>query len=288
LKLWTCTSEYLAVLIRNMELSFGIIVLAVSHFRRRRIRDTLSWSSVAKMRDRLGCSDPPTTSFYFAMMVLCPSLDPFCYDWLQPTEFGLYVDKHGDPSRSGNTIEWEGTAERVAFHHPYILLFDARFVEIRHVTTGRLAQIISGTDVRCTWDGRGISSTPRTSANGQNEDVQEAQVHFVMNSTDFVNGPGGMRSKNIVQHVCELIPTVTLFPEATPTSATFFSPQSPGLAPNAPQSSSSNSHQYSNSFSSSLNSYVSTTNLRSQNYPTQPSFAAAPSQPFPNYGVPQP
>ena len=43
------------------------------------------------------------------------------------TEFGLYVDRHGDPSRSTGTVEWEGTAEKVAWHPPYILLFDSRF-----------------------------------------------------------------------------------------------------------------------------------------------------------------
>lgn len=115
-----------------------------------------------------------------------------------------------------NTIEWEGTAERVAFHAPYILLFDSRFIEIRHIATGRLAQIIPGNEIRCTWDGRGVSITPNTPPVGIDDEDgnQEAQVHFVMNSTDSVSGPGGMRSRNIVQHVCELIPTVSLFPSS--------------------------------------------------------------------------
>ncbi|KAH9479317.1 Rho1 guanine nucleotide exchange factor 1 [Psilocybe cubensis] len=139
-----------------------------------------------------------------------------CYD-----EFGLYVDKHGDPCRSFGTIEWEGTAERVAFHSPYILLFDSRFIEIRHVETGRLAQIISGNEVRCTWDGRGVSPPVTNTVNDLGDDsvIQEAQVHFVMNSTDSTSGPGGMRTRNIVQHVCELIPTIPLYPSGTPSSA---------------------------------------------------------------------
>ncbi|KAF9565910.1 Dbl-like domain-containing protein [Agrocybe pediades] len=139
-----------------------------------------------------------------------------CYD-----EFGLYVDKHGDPCRSFGIIEWEGTAERVAFHSPYILLFDSRFIEIRHIETGRLAQIISGNEMRCIWDGRGISPpiTSRVPDPNDENDVQEAQVHFVMNSTEVIPGPGGTRSRNIVQHVCELIPTVPLYPVGMPTSA---------------------------------------------------------------------
>ncbi|KAF8809527.1 hypothetical protein BYT27DRAFT_7187842 [Phlegmacium glaucopus] len=130
-----------------------------------------------------------------------------CYD-----EFGLYVDKHGDPCRTIGTIEWEGTAERVAFHAPYVLLFDSRFIEIRHVETGRLVQIISGSDVRCIWDGRGVSTSAISSEHEHGDDSQEARVHVVMNATDSTNGPGHLKNKSIVQHVCELIPTVQLFP----------------------------------------------------------------------------
>ena len=127
-------------------------------------------------------------------------------------EFGLYVDKHGDPCRTMGTIEWEGTAERVAFHAPYILLFDSRFIEIRHVETGLLVQIIPGSDVRCIWDGRGVSTS---SISPLHEDSQEAQVHVVMNASDSTNGPGALKNKSIVQHVCELIPTIQLFPSDT-------------------------------------------------------------------------
>ncbi|KAF7371013.1 hypothetical protein MSAN_00735500 [Mycena sanguinolenta] len=56
-----------------------------------------------------------------------------CYN-----EFGVYVDRHGKPRRNGTTIEWEGNAEKVALHQPYILLFDSRFIEIRNIETGRL------------------------------------------------------------------------------------------------------------------------------------------------------
>ena len=114
------------------------------------------------------------------------------------------------------TIEWEGTAERVAFHAPYILLFDSRFIEIRHVETGLLVQIIPGSDVRCIWDGRGVSTS---SVSPLHEDSQEAQVHVVMNATDSTNGPGTLKNKSIVQHVCELIPTVQLFPSDTNSTA---------------------------------------------------------------------
>ena len=123
------------------------------------------------------------------------------------TEFGFYVDKHGDPSRIG-TIEWEGTAERVAWHQPYILLFDSQFIEIRHVETGRLVQIITGNDMRCTWDGRSTNYFQSASEGPCDEIVsQEPRVHGVMSME--ITQPG-MRG-TATERVFELIPTVPLF-----------------------------------------------------------------------------
>ncbi|KAJ3569204.1 hypothetical protein NP233_g5203 [Leucocoprinus birnbaumii] len=136
-----------------------------------------------------------------------------CYD-----EFGVYVDKHGDPSRAAGTIEWEGTAERVALHHPYILLFDSRFIEVRHIETGRLAQIIPGNDIRCIWDGRGVSSNLSIPATISQDMGQEAQVHAVMTSSDQ-GAINSVRSKAIAQCVFELIPTVPLYPPVPPSKS---------------------------------------------------------------------
>ncbi|KAI1790239.1 Dbl-like domain-containing protein [Ganoderma leucocontextum] len=165
-----------------------------------------------------------------------------CYD-----EFGLYVDRHGDPSRSMGTIEWEGTAEHVAWHPPYVLLFDSRFIEIRHVETGRLAQIIPGNDVRCIWDGRGVTGAPPLSpapeGYGQEAISQEPRVHGVMNATDVPVGPGSRAGRPVAQHVFELIPTIPLYLPgslASPAqSTTYFSqnnspPHSPRLNPSLP------------------------------------------------------
>lgn len=137
-------------------------------------------------------------------------------------EFGLYVDKHGDPSRTIGTVEWEGNADRVALHAPYILLFDSRFIEVRHLETGRLCQIIPGSDVRCIWDGRGSSSNVAVTPGGlgpglgmgvEGEEmmIQDAQVHVVMNASDAASlGPRAL-SRAMAQHVFELLPTVPLY-----------------------------------------------------------------------------
>ncbi|KAK7686309.1 hypothetical protein QCA50_010533 [Cerrena zonata] len=162
-----------------------------------------------------------------------------CYD-----EFGLYVDRHGDPSRSIQTIEWEGTAEHVAWHPPYILLFDSRFIEVRHIETGRLAQIISGNDMRCIWDGRGTTSLPPASPgpDGWNETIsQEPRVHGVMNANETTNQALAVRApaRPVVQHVFELIPTIPLYLPgslSSPSHSTYFNqsnspPHSPTLNP---------------------------------------------------------
>lgn len=95
-------------------------------------------------------------------------------------------------------------AERVAGHPPYILLFDNRFIEVRHVATGRLVQVIPGNDVQCIWDGRGTNYS-QAASEGSDEVVSgEPRIHGVMNMEAPQPGMRGMT----IQHVFELIPTV--------------------------------------------------------------------------------
>jgi hypothetical protein len=66
-----------------------------------------------------------------------------CYE-----ECGVYVDKHGDVSRSV-IMEFVGKAKTAAMYGAYLVLFDSDFVEIRNAENGRLRQVIAGRDVRC-------------------------------------------------------------------------------------------------------------------------------------------
>ena len=150
------------------------------------------------------------------------------------TEFGLYVDEHGGLSRGIGTVKREGTAERVELHPPYIFLFDSRFIEIRNIETGLLVQIISGNDIRCTWDGRGTNYSHAVSE-GSWDVLQEPRVHGVMDMEAPQPGKGGVTT----QHVFELIPTAPLFllwSLASPVYASCFNqssspPHSPKLNP---------------------------------------------------------
>lgn len=162
-------------------------------------------------------------------------IDDYVYRELTPRpEFGLYVDRHGDPSRPTGTVEWEGTAEKVAWHPPYILLFDSRFIEIRHIDTGRLAQIIAGNDIRCLWDGRGGAVPPVMSPGPegwQDSASQDSRVHAVKRA----DPPGGGRAmRGVYQQVFELVPTIPLYLPgslSSPGADNYFPPSSPPLSP---------------------------------------------------------
>jgi hypothetical protein len=233
---WTCTSE--RVFYPTIEhLVEGYLVSTALPFHSERILDWHSLLGAVNPLVQRGCSVLPRMSSCSVMTVrLLVHLKCYSLSDQSSPEFGVYVDKHGDPSRSAGTIEWEGTAERVALHSPYILLFDSRFIEIRHIETGRLAQIISGNDIRCIWDGRGIgSNVSATPVDGRNSDsVQEAQVHAVMTSTELLTV--GNR-KATAQNVFELIPTVPLYLPGSltgPPPSGVFMPQSPS-PPDSPE-----------------------------------------------------
>ena len=120
------------------------------------------------------------------------------------TEFGLYVDKRGDPIPTKDTIEWEGTAEHIACHPPYVLVFNSRFIEVRRMDTGLLCQVIRGNDLQCTWNGYGSSiPPPEPDADGTCVDapVKMSSVCGTMRAYDSADA--------VVQRVFELVPNCT-------------------------------------------------------------------------------
>ncbi|GAA5861290.1 hypothetical protein JCM1840_005318 [Sporobolomyces johnsonii] len=67
-----------------------------------------------------------------------------CYD-----EFAFYVNKNGWRAKSNWIIQWEGFPTAFALHYPYVLAFEPTFIEVRHVESGALMQIIPGNNIRC-------------------------------------------------------------------------------------------------------------------------------------------
>jgi hypothetical protein len=73
-------------------------------------------------------------------------------------DLAIYSDQLGDPipSRYDDTIEWYGRPRSVTFVRPHVFAFDANYVEVWNVDTGRLVQIIKGEDMICTFDGTDV------------------------------------------------------------------------------------------------------------------------------------
>ena len=101
------------------------------------------------------------------------------------------------------TVEWEGKAARVAWHLSYILLFNPRFIEVRHTLTGRLVQVIFGNNIRCICDGRGANQFQPIHKGSSDEVLSQLpRVHGVMNME--APQPDG-RGAVMVEHVFELV-----------------------------------------------------------------------------------
>ena len=58
-------------------------------------------------------------------------------------------------------------------------------VEIRHASSGRLAQIILGSQICLTYDGSGIDKAPIANSYGGEEDGLEKRVHFTMRAAGY-------------------------------------------------------------------------------------------------------
>lgn len=64
-------------------------------------------------------------------------------------EMAFYIDKKGRRLRPDWMIRWEGQPTAFAVSFPYIVAFDPTFIEVRHMDTGDLVQVIPGKNVRC-------------------------------------------------------------------------------------------------------------------------------------------
>ncbi|KAE9407826.1 hypothetical protein BT96DRAFT_914477 [Gymnopus androsaceus JB14] len=66
---------------------------------------------------------------------------------------GCYITKHGTPSRSSGYIKWESKIDSFAQRGAHVLLFSSQFIEIRHILTSRVEQVIEGQDIRMMYAG---------------------------------------------------------------------------------------------------------------------------------------
>ena len=99
-----------------------------------------------------------------------------CYD-----DLAFYVNKNGWRVRKDWLIHWEGQPRGFAFYHPYILAFDPSFIEIRHIGTGDLIQVIAGHGISLMY-ADSSNSTP-LSMQSQLELEAQAQVQTAQQAT---------------------------------------------------------------------------------------------------------
>lgn len=97
--------------------------------------------------------------------IIAVDFPPLCWLIYIP-EFAFYVNKNGWRSRKEFMVFWEGSPtgfgeipccfssghyshdNMLALHYPYVLAFEPTFVEIRHVETGLMSQVIQGNNLR--------------------------------------------------------------------------------------------------------------------------------------------
>lgn len=127
-------------------------------------------------------------------------------------DFGVYVDLSGHLSRGATTIEWQGKAENVAMHAPYMLLFNKYLIEVRHLESGQPIHFIVGNNIRCTWDrrtsGLQLPLLPPSDDVWDESVERTSQVHVVVDvesdSSSSVHSDDTSRLYS--QAVCELLP----------------------------------------------------------------------------------
>ncbi|KAI1316398.1 RHO1 GDP-GTP exchange protein 2 [Mortierella claussenii] len=63
------------------------------------------------------------------------------------SDFAFKMSKKGELSKP-DLIEWEGRPESFAVSYPYVIAFESGLIEVRHIETGVLEQIILGNNIR--------------------------------------------------------------------------------------------------------------------------------------------
>lgn len=63
--------------------------------------------------------------------------------------FGTWVSKFGYPTRNRTYVCWETKINSWALRGPHVLLFSSQgWIEVRHISTGKLVQVEEAPDVR--------------------------------------------------------------------------------------------------------------------------------------------
>lgn len=67
---------------------------------------------------------------------------------LNYSDFSFYINKNGWRTKSEWLVNWEGIPTNFALWYPYLLAFDAGFIEIRSIESGEIVRVIMGENIR--------------------------------------------------------------------------------------------------------------------------------------------
>lgn len=101
------------------------------------------------------------------------------------TECAVYVNKHGDVSRSV-VMEFVGRAHSACLYGRFLILFNDDFVEVRNAMNGRLRQVIPGHNVVCLDYGSGLPGS--SAANNATPTSTTSAVNLASGLSGSVNG----------------------------------------------------------------------------------------------------
>ncbi|KAJ7910171.1 CNH domain-containing protein [Mycena leptocephala] len=107
-----------------------------------------------------GLLDPADKSPDFVLMAIYRVLNTdflLCYD----SKFPLYINKSGQRSRNEFMLIWEEKPTGFTLHRQYLVIFLPSSVQIRHIETGLVSQIIPGSNDRLLF-----ADTPPSVNNG--------------------------------------------------------------------------------------------------------------------------
>lgn len=67
-------------------------------------------------------------------------------------------------------MEWHGQPDTFALSYPYLLSFEPDFIEIRHIVSGKVEQLIRGKNIKCINSRKG---TVQGSMNEPDDDTRQ-------------------------------------------------------------------------------------------------------------------
>ncbi|KAJ1730263.1 RHO1 GDP-GTP exchange protein 2 [Coemansia biformis] len=136
---WKCIKEcYIAA--ESTSLHFLRSRLCVGCSRGFEIVDLMTMNTQSLLDpadDSLGFINKRDTTQPIALFRVHDGQFLLCYD-----VFAFYVNRNGQRARSNWMIHWVGTPTSFKFEYPYILAFDSQFIEVYHVETGSVVQVI--------------------------------------------------------------------------------------------------------------------------------------------------